>query len=187
MTTTPITGQVFGEEQARDPTHAFLQSEAQKPFSELLPAVVGARVKLVAALQGVNDAQAHFRPAGAGEGEEGWPIALIVQHVTGAEGRLTLRLRALGGGEEMPAVAPGPPTDNGQPMSALLSALAASRVAMLAAMKTIDGKERLDTMAKHPFFGEMNCRAWFRLQGLHEEDHARQIEGIKAHPDYPKS
>lgn len=187
MTTTPITGQVFGEEQARDPTHDFLMTEAQKPFAELAPPVIDARAKLLEALRGVSDAQARFRPAGAGEGEEGWPIALIIKHVTGAEGRLTLRLRALGTGTEMPAVVAGPPTDNGEPITDLISALEASRVEMLAAMKAIEGKERLDTMAKHPFFGEMNCRAWFRLQGLHEEDHARQVEGIKAHPEYPKS
>jgi hypothetical protein len=39
--------------------------------------------------------------------------------------------------------------------------------------------------AHHPQFGLLNYRAWFLFARLHDGDHARQIETIKATDGYP--
>jgi hypothetical protein len=49
----------------------------------------------------------------------------------------------------------------------------------------IAGSERLDATSPHPWFGELNCRAWFLFQRVHDGDHTRQIQAIKASPAFP--
>jgi len=68
-----------------------------------------------------------------------------------------------------------------------LSALFAETGAiMLAAVAEIEGHERLDTFDSHRLFGPLNCRGWFRLHGVHLEDHVHQIAKIMALPDFPR-
>ena len=45
--------------------------------------------------------------------------------------------------------------------------------------------ERLDTTDPHRLFGPLNCRGWYRLHGVHLEDHVHQIAKIKAMDGYP--
>ncbi len=181
MTTTPVTGEVWGED--REAPRAYLLSEGEKRFAELRPAVDAARTELLAALEGVSDEQARFRPAG-GEGEDAWGIAEVAYHLARTEPWILARVRATAAGEE-PQRAPVVVTE-GDPLSKLLDAIKASHVELLSLVAEIDGSERTDTLWAHPQFGEINCRSWFRLEGLHEADHARQIGKLKALPDFPK-
>ncbi len=60
------------------------------------------------------------------------------------------------------------------------------RTALMRDVEALAGVERLDVTAPHPWFGELNCRAWFLFQRVHDGDHTRQIQGIKAAPGYPR-
>ena len=68
----------------------------------------------------------------------------------------------------------------------LVQAISDSHAALLAAVREIEGRERLDTVAGHRRFGELNCRAWLAMHGLHMQDHAHQISKIKAMDGYPR-
>jgi hypothetical protein len=184
MTNQLITGEKFGEE--RQAPRAHLLAEARKPFSVLRADLVASHQKLRAALAGVTEAQSRFQPKG-GEGEDAWGIAQIVRHLGGSEGRMARRILNLAQGVEMGAPAPQPGDDDPRSLGELKAALDEGNQAVLDAAAAVEGKEDLDRTWNHPMFGELNCRAVFALQALHERDHARQIELLKALPDFPKA
>ena len=186
LTTTPITGEVFGEE--RDAPRAYLLAASQKQFSQLKPAMEMAYQAMRSALEGVTETQARFEPAGAGEGEDAWGISQIVRHVAGAQSRNAARLRALALATD--SAAPPAAQQNAEDtrtIEALKAALDGSYNALLGAVADVEGKQRLDTTFTHAFFGDLNCRGLFALQTLHANDHARQIDRIKSHPAYAAS
>jgi hypothetical protein len=45
----------------------------------------------------------------------------------------------------------------------------------------------LEMTAPHSNFGELNCRAWFLFNRIHDVDHRTQIEAIQAAPGYPSA
>jgi hypothetical protein len=163
-----------------------LLAEAQKSFAELKGDLELAQKTIRGALQGVTDAQSRFQPAG-GEGEDAWGIAQVLRHLGGSEGRMARRILNLGQGTEMGAPAPQPGDDDPRSLDELKAGLEESYEALLSAAATVDGKENLESTWNHPMFGEINCRAVFALQSLHVNDHARQIERLKAMPDFPKA
>jgi hypothetical protein len=55
------------------------------------------------------------------------------------------------------------------------------------AVGSVAGKEQLEPTAPHPWFGELNCRAWYLFQRIHDTDHTRQIQAIKANPAFPSA
>lgn len=184
MTTTDITGEIYGEE--REGPRAYLLAQSEKPFSELRGPYEASHAALKAALAGVSEAQARFTPS-SGEGEDAWGIAQVVRHVAGSEGRFATRVRNLGLGEEMGAPTPQPGDDDPRSIDELRAALEDASKQMLDAVNAVDGREALDKTWTHPWFGELNCRGMLVLQTLHDNDHARQIERIKALPGFPAS
>ena len=184
MTNELITGEKFGEE--REAPRAHLLAEAQKPFSELRGDLEEAQARLRSALQGVTDAQSRFQPKG-GEGEDAWGIAQVLRHLGASEGRMAKRIINLGQGTEMGAPPPQPGDDDPRSLEELKAGLEEGYEALLSAAATVDGGENLESTWNHPMFGEINCRAVFALQTLHVNDHARQIERLKAMPDFPKA
>ena len=55
-------------------------------------------------------------------------------------------------------------------------------------LQLLAGAQGLDThIYKHPNkdYGELTVRQWFYYVAYHKQRHAKQIEAIKAHPDYP--
>jgi hypothetical protein len=185
MANEPITGAVYGEVGARDRTRALLLAEAQKPLPELLSAVEDAHSQFVACLLGVSASQAAFEPRG--EGEEAFSIAQVARHVAGSALIMGERLLSIGRGEtprrgtspgyfgdveteSLPEIAPY-----------LHDAIAAIRSAVI----QLNGFEKLDSLTPHPMFGELNCRGYLRLIGLHFLDHVNQVGKIKADSTYP--
>lgn len=182
---TPITGETWGDE--IDRVRKFLLQEALEPFSQLVPKLAGAREELLRTLDGVSEDQAAFRP-GTGEGEETWGIAEALRHIASVEAIMADRIRQLGSGRplELRPTYPGYMEDvETRRLSELVEAINRSRAALLAAVAAIGGHERLDTVDSHRRFGDLNCRGWLVMHGLHEQDHARQIEKIKRMDGYP--
>jgi len=186
VTTTPITGEVWGSD-IESPRAYFLR-EAEQPLSALAAKCSDARADFIAALEHVSDAQAQFVPP-TGEGEDAWGIAEVVRHIASIEPIMADRVRLLGSGESTESLKrthPGYLADvDTRQLSQLRAALDDSHAMLLAAVAAIDGHERLDMLAAHRRFGELNCHGWVVLHTVHLQDHARQIDKIKQLPGYP--
>lgn len=185
--TTPITGETWGDEKERGRT--FMVSEAEKPLAELMAIADATRNELVAAVTGLSEAQARFRPGKGGPDDEAsFSIIEVARHITNVEPVMAGRLHALAVGEEPPAgLGPGALGGNEDaPVAKLVEMMTANRDQLRAAVLEVDGQERLDYTAAHRHFGELNVRSWLRLHALHEADHVHQVAKIKAHPEYPK-
>lgn len=183
--TLPMTGDTWGDEV--EAVRNFLLAESNKPFGALRPAVEEARRRLLTALDGVSEAQMRFSP-GEGEGEEAMSIADVMRHLISIEAIFAERTRQLGLGLPLNVTRtyPGYKEDVDAAGPDELAALfEASGARMRAAVEEIEGRERLDTFDSHRLFGPLNCRGWYRLHGVHLEDHVHQISKIKAMPAYP--
>lgn len=186
MTTTPMTGETWGDEV--DPVRAYLLSESEKPFAELKPVVAASRARILEALEGVTKEQVQFRPP-EGEGEDAMGIAEVMRHLTSIEAIFAERIRQLGLGLELNVTKtyPGYMEDvtTREPRE-LAAEFEGTGRRMDAAVAEIEGSERLDTTDSHRLFGPLNCRGWYRLHGVHLEDHVHQIAKIKQMDGYPK-
>lgn len=184
--TTPITGETWGDE--IDSVRELLLREAEQPFAALRPKLDAARRELLAAVEDVSEEQAQFRPE-TGEGEDAWGIAEVLRHFASIETIMADRIRTLGSGSPTDAITPTYPgymeALETRRLPELLRALDASYAALLAAIEEIEGHERLDTLAAHRRFGELNCRSWLAMHTLHLQDHARQAGKIKALEGFP--
>lgn len=185
MTQLPMTGDIWGDEV--ESVRRFLLSESEKAFSELRPVVATARLRVLAALDGTTKEQVQFRPEG-GEGEDAMGIAEVMRHLTSIESIFAERIRQLGLGMELNVTRTYPgymeAVETREP-DELAAEFRASGETMMAALASIEGRERLDTFDSHRLFGPLNCRGWFRLHGVHLEDHVHQIAKIKAMDGYP--
>jgi hypothetical protein len=162
-----------------------LVSQAEsKGFPELRPAVEEARQALLAEAEGLSEGQAAFQPAG--EGEAGWSVIEVLRHVIFEEEDVTRRILELAAGHPTAGTEIGRPRGREDALlSALVHDLREVRRGLLVLIEGIQGSERLDATAPHPWFGELNCRAWFLFQRVHDGDHARQIQAIKAAQGFP--
>lgn len=181
MTTTLITGETWGDNV--DSVRAHLLSEAEQPFSALVPKLRAAHEEFRRSLDGVDEAQAQLEPA-SGEGEDAWGIAEVLRHIASIEPIMADRIRLLGDGQSVESLRPTHPGYHvdveTRSLAELRDILETSARALLDAIDSIDGHERLDTLAAHRRFGELNCRGWTALHTLHLRDHARQVERLKA-------
>ncbi len=174
----------------RERVRSYLVGQAEKKtFAELRPTVDEARAAFLAELEGVSETQAAYRPTEGGEGEGAWGIAEVVRHLIQSEERVGRAVQRLGtGGPPGEKAVPGRLVGHeGETMPQLLEALKGSRAQLLQAAESIDGKEDLGPASDHPFFGPLNCRAWFLFQRVHDIDHTRQIQKTKAEAGYPKA
>ena len=138
-------------------------------------------------LRGVDEEQAEFAPRG--EGENAYSMAQVARHVAGSVTVMASRLRAVGMGEE-PAPLTGPGSFGGVEagsMPELIAALQPALSALRDSVKAIADPARLDSTISHPTFGELDCRAYLRLIGLHIKDHVHQVAKTKTDPEYPSS
>jgi hypothetical protein len=164
---------------------AYLVGQAEsKGFAELREPVEEARAALLAEVQDVSAVQAAFKPGG--EGEAGWSILEALRHVVFEEEELTRQIVALAHGQAAEGTEIGRlRRREDADLTALLGDLRAVRTELLLKVEEVAGNERLDTTAPHPWFRDLNCRAWFLFQRVHDGDHTRQIQAIKRAPGYP--
>ncbi len=140
----------------------------------------------MAELNRLTPAQGSFKPGG--DGEAGWSIAEVLRHCIHDEEAVALRVRALGLGDPARAGTVGRIVGRGNAsLVDLVRDLQAANFALDHAVGSIDGKEKLEPTAPHPWFGELNCRAWYLFQRIHDTDHTRQIQAIKANPAFPSA
>ncbi len=175
------------QEDERQRVRSYLVGQAEKkPFRELVQPVDDARTDLMVELYGVSEDQARFQPKG--QGEDAWSIVEVLRHVIHNEESVALRIRALALGDPARELPLGRIVGHSkESYRGLVKSLETAREALYHAVSSVRDKERLDTTTAHPFFGELNCRAWFLFQRVHDIDHTRQIQKIKADAAYPKA
>jgi hypothetical protein len=178
----------MAEQSELERVRGYLVSQAEKKtFAELREPVEQARAGLLAALDGVSDEQAVFKPTAGSEGEDAWCIAEVLRHCIHDQEGVALRVRALALGDPARGYSLGRVVGRSNAtMADLVRDLKAANFALDHAVGSVEGKEKLEPTATHPFFGELNCRAWFLFQRVHDIDHTRQIERIKTDPVFPR-
>jgi len=179
----------MAEQSELERIRSYLLSQAEKKtFEQLRPVVEEAHDGLLAEAEGVSEEQAHFKPAPLGTGEEdAWTLAEVLRHCIQSEEGVALRVRALGLGDAARGGSTGRLVGRANAtLPELIRDLKAANFALEHAAGSVEGMEKLEPTAPHPFFGELNCRAWFLFQRIHDIDHARQIQKIKADPGYPR-
>ncbi|HMV48909.1 MAG TPA: DinB family protein [Blastocatellia bacterium] len=172
-------------------------------IADILAAQQRAQDRFAAAVAGLTEAQAHFRPA-----ENEWTIAEIAEHVGIVNGgmlRITHKLLKQAEAEPKPAPedlqldytftqgdAPpkfqAPESVHPKGNASIPEALA-SMTATLAGFAEIQSRlEAVDLSEKlfpHPALGPISACRWMILMSEHQDLHRRQIERVKAAAGFP--
>ena len=77
------------------------------------------------------------------------------------------------------------PTNRWATQGDLVKAFEESRKATMEYVRTTDGDLR-DHFGPHPLLGPMDAYQWILLISAHSERHTKQIEEVKADPNFPK-
>jgi len=168
---------------------AFVREGAARPAGEIESIVQHGHDALLAALEGVSEPQAAFKP-----GADDWSILELMAHVVSTKQIVAALCRNLGEGHLPPGF--GPQFEEAAAQDGVtvtrFATLAESRNAAQAAhadlLTTIRGLSSTtdgDVRFKHFVFGALNCREWAVFQRIHDGDHTPQIASIMAEPAYP--
>jgi uncharacterized damage-inducible protein DinB len=169
-------------------------------LAELADALARHRAALLAAVAAVPTADLDRRPDA-----DAWSVAEVLDHLARVEGgtarllaKRVARARESGVGADphddsvlgrldgfdvahspLPRVAPEMVRPaSGVSAADALSALDASRQALLATLKDADGLDLTKVLATHAALGELDGYQWVLFIGQHEARHARQIAAI---------
>jgi len=176
----------------RDRVRSYLLGQAEsKSFPELWPAVETARSALLVEVEGFCEKQAGFKPPvssaeGSSDSQAGWSILEVLRHVLFEEEDVWRQIAALAAGRRTEGKLIGRLAGREEAsLPQVLQDLREVRAGLLSGVEALAGSENLDATAPHPWFGELNCRAWFLFQRVHDGDHTRQVQKIKSHPAFP--
>ena len=110
-----------------------------------------------------------------------WSIHDLVRHVVSAESGVAKLVHGLARGvrPDTGNLGIGSMVDGGS-YGTLIEQLRAANAAILEAIATLPADPDTTTLAKHPFFGELNCLEWAAFQRVHDTDHVQHAEKILA-------
>jgi hypothetical protein len=154
------------------------------------------RGRLVARVEGLDEAQQSFRPA-----DDAWSAAEIVEHLALIEGRITnlfnvmlkkIESAAEPGAQPRPMQpfsldefaaqarqqfnAPDEVCPRGGNLADALAQLRASRAALSALQPRFEAVDGASATYPHPAFGPLNLYQWLAFIGAHEARHLAQLE-----------
>ncbi|MBI3667482.1 MAG: DinB family protein [Acidobacteria bacterium] len=181
-----------------DPVHINLDG--------ILKYVGSARRDTLAAVSGLRDDQAHFRPA-----EDRWSIGQLLHHVALSELSIGRKMARLVDEATQQKIPPPPdsldlsmfeevrrraqgtrfqaPRDVAPPhavtLAEVLGELDAARRSILDLAPALAAHDMTRFSFPHPFFGDFNLYQWLYFCGAHEQRHCRQIEAVKQSPGFP--
>lgn len=169
-------------------SYLLTQSE-RHDWDALWPRVIGSRLELLTETLDLSEEQANFKAS-----PEEWSIYDCLEHVLrGSRGSLK-RVEALAAGNLTLAQEEAQQFDHNdsQPSSdieansytELRAQLIADSSHYAGILDRLPSNPNLEITLSSPF-GELNSRAWFLFQRLHDTDHLGQIRAIKDAPDYP--
>jgi len=151
-------------------------------FRELWKRMIKARLQLIEEVDNITQTQADF----AYDSEE-WTISEVSHHVVLSTERVAKVVEALSKGEN-PDVSGVEPsrigTDSG--IETLRDKILRGAVRWSSMTENLPDNPDLSFTAKHDFFGELDARAWYLFQRVHDLDHLNQIKSVKEQKDYPE-
>jgi hypothetical protein len=170
---------------------AFVREGASGPVGEIESIAQEGHDALLAALAGVSEPQAAFKPA-AGD----WSILELMAHVVTTKQIVATLCRNLGEGHLPPGFGPqfeeqaaqdGVTITRFATLAESLLAAEAAHADLLTTVRRLSGAADGDVRFRHFLFGALNCREWAVFQRIHDGDHTPQIASIKAAPAYPSA
>jgi len=171
-----------GQNSARDYLVGYA---AEHDWPELWPKVAAARAALAAELVGVTEEQANWRPP-SGEGEAAWSISEVTRHVLTYTANVSTIVEATAAGKETAKDPPGAlRPEQSETLAELLSELVAASVSFAGLPQRVQSPANLETTVRHAGFGPLNSRSWFLFPSVHDGDHTRHIQALKAMPGFP--
>jgi hypothetical protein len=176
-------------DETRDWVISFVRENARKSPSEMEEVVQEGQRELLAALEGVSEAQAGYKP-----GADDWSILELVAHEVSVKQVIGTLAGTLRNGELPPGF--GPHFEEAKAQDGFIvtrfDTLAQAREAAQAAHDTIvtlvrgiDGSVNTDITFRHYYFGAFNAREWPIFLRIHDGDHTATIGKIKAATGYP--
>lgn len=175
----------------RDRVIAFIHETARRSPSEIEAVVQEGQRELLAAIEGVSETQAAYKP-----GADDWSILELMAH----EVSVRQVIGALAGSLRNGALPPGfgPHFEEAKSQDGLIvtrfETLAQARVAaqtahdaIVAFVRGFDESVNTDVTFRHYYFGAFNAREWPVFLRLHDGDHTSHIAKIKAAAGYPAS
>jgi hypothetical protein len=141
------------------------------------------------ALDGMSEAQAAYKPA-----PDEWSVLELMAHVVSTKQVMGVLTAAMAKGELPPGFGAQTETQASQDgfIVSKFETLAAARAAaeeahasMVVFARGIDGAVNTEMEFKHYIFGAFNCREWVVFQRIHDDNHAPQVDQIKASRGFP--
>ncbi|MCY3557688.1 MAG: DinB family protein [Chloroflexi bacterium] len=165
----------------------FLDGAQTLAWDEIWLRMASARFALIDELQGVNQEQADWTPSGEldSDDESTWSIAEVMRHVITASPNIAEIIAATAHGESVVKGPPGQITAPASDVDDLRLQVTSVSERLLSVANAFPEEIDRETTVPHAFFGELPSMAWPLFQAFHDGDHTRQIEALKAHPDYP--
>ena len=145
--------------------------------------------ELFAALEGVSEAQAAYKPA-----PDDWSILEVIAHEVTVKDSLGRLMTVMATGSLPPGI--GPQFEEAKAQDGLIitrfDTLAEARAAAQAAhdravafVRGIGDHTNTEVTFRHFYFGAFNAREWPVFLRVHDGDHTPHIGKIKATPGYP--
>jgi hypothetical protein len=168
---------------------AFVREGAAGTPGQIESVVQEGHDALLAALEGVSEAQAAFKPAA-----DDWSILELMAHVVSTKQIVATLCRSLGEGRLPPGFGPqfeeqaaqdGVTITRFATLAESLSAAGAAHADLLTTTRGLGSATDADVRFRHFLFGALNCREWAVFQRIHDGDHTPQIASIKAAAAYP--
>lgn len=164
----------------------FLDDARTLPWDEIWLRMANARFALIDALQGVTQEQADWTPAEMDATDEStWSIGEVMRHVITASPNIAEIIAATANGTTVIKGPPGQITAPASDVDDLRLQVTAVSERLLSVGNALPEQIDHQTTVPHAFFGDLPSMAWPLFQAFHDGDHTRQIEALKAHPEYP--
>lgn len=175
----------------RDWVISFVRENAQTSPAAIEAILHEGHDELLAALEGVSEAQAAFKP-----GADDWSILELLAHEVTVKTSIGGLAAAMATGSLPPGI--GPQFEDAKAQDGLIitrfETLAEARDAAQAAhddivkfVRGIGDTTNTDVTFRHFYFGAFNAREWPVFLRVHDGDHTPHIGKIKAAAGYPAS
>lgn len=176
---TPERGLTEEEQRVR----GYLLSQSEKyDWIELWPRAMAERSGLLLLTADVTDEQADWSTA---EGE--WSTRQIMEHVLQVSRKNLQLIEDLAAGRAEDDRVEPLPTKPPTGFQRLRMHLAEHSVKLASLPERLPPMVNFEMTSPHGNFGELNSRAWFLFNRIHDADHRKQIETIQAAPGYPSA
>jgi hypothetical protein len=156
---------------------SYIQHQGAKSPDALVELVSTSQQRFVDAVDEVPDDIAGKKPAA-----DEWSLRELIRHVIDAESGVAMLVERLARGQqpEQRGGAGRMVEDDDRPFASYIDEVRSLNERMLGAIRRLPPEPNLTMTAKHPFFGELNCKEWAAFQRVHDEDHVQHAAKILA-------